>query len=60
MEAWLFPTTSLVVLGEKQCTDPWAGQLACCGLGREPFFSAAVDLFKYVDDYTKGYYVLTT
>jgi hypothetical protein len=30
----------------------------CCGLGRDPFFSRAVDLFKSVDDYVKGCYAL--
>jgi hypothetical protein len=31
----------------------------CCGLCREPFFSGAVDLFKFVDDCVKGCYALT-
>jgi hypothetical protein len=28
-------------------------------LGREPFFSRVVDMFKYVDDYMKGCYAWT-
>jgi hypothetical protein len=59
-EACLFPTASFVVMGEKLGTDPWTGQSTCCGLGREPFFSGAVDLFKSVDDYMKDCYALTT
>jgi hypothetical protein len=39
--------------------DPRTGQPACCGLGFEPFFSGAVDLFKFADDYAKGCYALT-
>jgi hypothetical protein len=58
-EAYLFPTTSLTVMGEKLGMDLWTGQLLCCELGREPFFSGAVDAFKSVDDYTKGCFVLT-
>jgi hypothetical protein len=46
-------------MGEKLGMDPWTGQLACCELGREPFFSGAVDLFKSIDDYVKGCYALT-
>jgi hypothetical protein len=57
--ACLFLTASLAVMGEKLNTDPWTGQSACCGLGREPFFSGAVDLFGYVDDYVKYCYALT-
>jgi hypothetical protein len=56
-EAWLFPTASLVFVGEKLGTDPWIGQLACCRLYRGPFFSGAVDLFKSVDDCAKGCHV---
>jgi hypothetical protein len=56
-EAWLFPTISLAVVGEKLGTDPWISQLAYCGLCREPFFSGAMDLFKSVDDCTKGCHV---
>jgi hypothetical protein len=58
-EAWFFSITSLAVLGEKLGTDPRTGQPSCCGLGQEPFFSGAVDLFKSVDNYVKGCYVLT-
>jgi hypothetical protein len=53
-EACLFPIASLTVMWEKLGTDPRTGQLACCELGREPFFSGAIDLFKSIDDYTKG------
>jgi hypothetical protein len=41
-------------LGEKLGTDTQIGRPSCCGLGREPFFSGAVTLFNYVDDYAKG------
>jgi hypothetical protein len=58
-KAWLFPTASLAVLGEKLGTDSRTGQLACCGLCQEPFFSGAMDLFKSIDDYVKGCYALT-
>jgi hypothetical protein len=58
--AWLFPTASLAVLGEKLGTDPHTGQPVCCGLGWEPFFSRAVDLFKSIDNDVKGCYVWTT
>jgi hypothetical protein len=58
-EAWLFPTASLTILAEKRGTDPWTGQLACCGLCRKSFFLGAVDLYKSIDDYMKGCYVLT-
>jgi hypothetical protein len=54
------PTASLAILGEKLSTNPRTGQPACCGLVREPFFSGAVNLFKSVDYYVKGYYKLTT
>jgi hypothetical protein len=58
-EACLFPNASLAVMGEKLGTDPWTGQPACYGLGREPIFSGVVDLFKSVDDYVKCCYALT-
>jgi hypothetical protein len=45
---------------EKLGTNPQIGQPACCGLCREPFFSGAVTLSIAVDDFTKGYYALTT
>jgi hypothetical protein len=53
-KAWLFPTASLAIVGERMSTDPWIGQPMCCGLCREPFFSGVVDLFKSVDDCAKG------
>jgi hypothetical protein len=59
IEAYLFSAASMTVMGEKLDTDSWNGQSSCRGLGREPFFSGAVDLFKSVDDYAKGCYVLT-
>jgi hypothetical protein len=55
-----FPHYSLAVVGEKLGTDPRIGRPSCCGLCREPFFSGAVDLFKFVDDGTKGCYMWTT
>jgi hypothetical protein len=58
-EACLFPTASLAILGEKLGTDPQTDQPVCCGLGQEPFFSGAVDLFKSVDHYVKDCYALT-
>jgi hypothetical protein len=59
-EARLFPTASLVVVGEKLGTDPWISQPAYCGLCKEPFFLGAVDLLKSIDDCMKGCYTLTT
>jgi hypothetical protein len=50
----------LAVMGERLGMDPRIGQLACCGLCRETFFSGAVDLFKSIDDYIKGCYMWTT
>jgi hypothetical protein len=55
-----FLTTSLVVVGEKLSTNPRIGQSSCCRLRREPFFSGAMDLFKFVDNYAKGCYAWTT
>jgi hypothetical protein len=60
IEASLFPNVSLAVMGEKMGTNLQTDQLACCGLGWEPFFSGAEGLFKSVNDYTKGCYALTT
>jgi hypothetical protein len=54
------PTASMVALGEKLGMNPWIGQLSCCGLGREPFFSGVVALLNFVDDYKKGCYTWTT
>jgi hypothetical protein len=59
-EAWLFPTASLAVVGEKLGMYQQIGQLACYGFCRQPFFSGLVDLFKSVDDCAKGCYALTT
>jgi hypothetical protein len=47
----------MVGSGDKLGTDPWIGQLACCRLCREPFFSGAVALSIAVDDFVKGYHV---
>jgi hypothetical protein len=46
----------MVGSGEKLGTDPWITQLVW-GLCQEPFFSGAVDLFKYVGDCAKGCHV---
>jgi hypothetical protein len=59
IEAWLFPTAPWAVVGKKLGIDPRIDQSSCCGLCWEPFFSSAVDLFKSVDDHTKGCYVWT-
>jgi hypothetical protein len=56
-DAWLFSTTSMVVIGGKLGMDPQIGQPLCYGLGWEPFFSGVVDPFNPVDDFTKGYHV---
>jgi hypothetical protein len=53
-------TASLVGSGEKLGTDPQIGQLACCGLCREPFFSWVVALLNSADDYAKGRYMWNT
>jgi hypothetical protein len=42
IEACLFPTTSLVVMGEKLGTNPWIRHPLSCGLCRDPFFSGVV------------------
>jgi hypothetical protein len=54
------PTASLVGPGEKLGIDPWIGQLVCCGLRWEPFFTRTVILLNSVDDYVKGCYMWTT
>jgi hypothetical protein len=54
------PTASMVGSGEKLGTFPWIGQPACFELCQEPFFSGAVALLNFVDDYVKGCYALTT
>jgi hypothetical protein len=54
------PTASLVGSGEKLDMDPQIGQLACCGLCWEPFFSEAVARLSSVDDFVKGCYMWTT
>jgi hypothetical protein len=58
-EAYLFPTASLAVVREKLCTDLRIRWPLSCGLYREPFFSGAVDLYKSINDFTKGCYALT-
>jgi hypothetical protein len=50
----------MAVLEEKLCTDSRIGQLMCCGLCQESFFSRAVVLLNSIDDYVKGRYALTT
>jgi hypothetical protein len=42
---------------EKLRTDPRIGQLVCCGLYREPFFSGVVALSIIADDFMKGCHV---
>jgi hypothetical protein len=59
-EVCLFPTASLAVVEEKLGRDPWIRRSSNCGLCREPFFSGAVDLYKFVDDFTKDCYALIT
>jgi hypothetical protein len=54
------PIASMAGSGEKLGTNPWIGQLWCCGLYQEPFFSIAVGVSIAVDDFAKGCYVLTT
>jgi hypothetical protein len=49
----------MAVLGDKLGTNPWIGQLSCCGLGQESFLSRAVTLSIAVDDFYKGCYALT-
>jgi hypothetical protein len=58
-KAWLFPTTSMVGLGEKLGMDSRITQPGW-GLCWEPFFLEAVDLLKSVDDLAKGCYMWTT
>jgi hypothetical protein len=59
IEACLFLTASLAVVGEKLGTNPWIGRPLSCGLCREPFFSGAVNMYKSVDDSVKDCYMLT-
>jgi hypothetical protein len=49
----------MAVMEEKLGTNPRTGHPSCCGLSREPSFSGVVDLFKSVDNYVKGRFVLT-
>jgi hypothetical protein len=51
------PTTSMASSREKLGTDPRIGQLACCGLCQEPFFSGAVALSITIEDFAKGCHV---
>jgi hypothetical protein len=53
-EAYLFPTASLVVVGEKLGMDLRIRWSSSYGLCREPFFSGVVDMYKSVDDFVKG------
>jgi hypothetical protein len=39
IDAWICPTASTVVLGEKLGMDPQIGPSMCFGSGLEPFFS---------------------
>jgi hypothetical protein len=40
----------MAIVGERVGMDSRIGQPACCGSGKEPFFSGAVDPFNAVDD----------
>jgi hypothetical protein len=51
------PPASLAGLGEKLGTDPRIGQPACCGLCREPFFSAEVGSVQICRCLAKGCHV---
>jgi hypothetical protein len=53
IDAWLFPTTSMVVVGEKLGTNPRIDQPSCYRLGQKPFFLRAMDLFNSIDDLWK-------
>jgi hypothetical protein len=57
--AWLTPPNSLVGSGKKLHTDPGIGQLACCGLCRESFFSGAVRSVQICQRLAKGCYMWT-
>jgi hypothetical protein len=50
-------TASLARRVEKLGGNLRIGQLACHGLGQEPFFSGVVALSNDVDDTMKGYHV---
>jgi hypothetical protein len=56
-EGGFTPTALMAGSGEKLGTDSLIGQLSCCELCQEPFFSGAVVLFIDVDDFIKGYYM---
>jgi hypothetical protein len=51
------PHASLVGSGEKLGMDPWIGQLKCCALCREPFFSGAVGSVQIYRRLVKGCHV---
>jgi hypothetical protein len=59
IEACLFSTVSLAVVGKKLGMDIRISQPLCCELCRESFFSGVMDLFKSVDDYAIGCYTWT-
>jgi hypothetical protein len=52
-DAWLFPIPPMTVMEEKLGMDLQIGQSVCCRLGRDPFFSIAVEPFNSVDDSLK-------
>jgi hypothetical protein len=56
-ELGLRPPASLASSGEKLGTDPRIGQLACCGLCQEPFFSRAVGSVQICRRLVKGCHV---
>jgi hypothetical protein len=47
----------MTVMGEKLGRDPQIGQLVCCELGQEPFFSGAVGSVQLCWVSIKGYRV---
>jgi hypothetical protein len=46
-------------VGKKLGMNPQIGMPSYCRLGRKPFFSRVVDLFKFIDDYVKVCYART-
>jgi hypothetical protein len=54
------PPTSLAGSGEKLGTDPRIGQLGCCGLRRECFFSGVVGSIQICRRLVKGCHVWGT
>jgi hypothetical protein len=59
-EHGLRPLVHWLARGEKLGMDPLVGQLACCGLCQESFFSGAVGSIQIYRRLTKGCYMWTT